>query len=158
VLQILLLAPYWEVFPPIDSFFHNRSYDLTTFFLSYLYNFGFFLFQINVHKSFKRIVYPTPDTAVEDHEGTYPSALTSTICDIIPGIMGLGMELISLRSLARHYGPPGLVMNTVELGNVGLMVKALAAEWAVEWAWLEVQYWTNELWYWYKGYHNLHKT
>jgi len=32
-------------------------------------------------------------------------------------------------------------------------VKAIAAEWAVEWAWLEIQYWVNEWYYWYKGYH-----
>jgi hypothetical protein len=44
-------------------------------------------------------------------------------------------------------------LNHFELGNVGLMVKAMAAEWAVEWAWLEIQYWVNEWYYWYQGYH-----
>jgi len=55
--------------------------------------------------------------------------------------------------LAREFGATGLVMNAFEIGNVGLIVKSLAAEWAVEWAWLEVQYWVNEWWYWMKGYH-----
>ena len=33
------------------------------------------------------------------------------------------------------------------------MIKAFAAEWATEWAWLEVQYWANEWWCWINGYH-----
>ena len=71
---------------------------------------------------------------------------------MIPMALGLGVETILLRNLAKDFGPTGLVMNALEIGNVGLMVKSLAAEWAVEWAWLEVQYWVNEWWYRIKGY------
>ena len=67
-------------------------------------------------------------------------------------VLGLGVEAILLRSLAREYAPSGFVLNPLELGNVGLMVKAMAAEWAMEWAWLEIQYWVNEWYYCYKGY------
>lgn len=65
-------------------------------------------------------------------------------------VVGLGIETILLRSLAREFGPSGLVLNFWEIGSWGLIVKSFAAEWAVEWAWLEVQYWTNEWWYWFK--------
>ena len=108
--------------------------------------------QINVYKKFQNKYYPTQEDAVIVPEGTYPSALTAAISDIIPMVFGLGVEIILLRGLARDFGPRGLVLNNLELGNVGLMVKALAAEWAVEWAWLEVQYWTTELWYRFKRY------
>jgi len=120
--------------------------------LSYFYHFGFWLLQINTLRNFKQEFYPTPDKRVTDREGTYPDALSTAVSDSLPMLLGLGVETILLRSIARDFGPPGFVLNTLELGNVGLMVKALAAEWAVEWAWLEVQYWANEAWYWYKGY------
>lgn len=108
---------------------------------------------MSVYKSFTDQVYPVQlEKNVANHEGTYPSALTWAVSDTVPMVLGLGIETILLRSLARDFGPTGLVLNTFELGNVGLMVKALAAEWAVEWAWLEVQYWANELWRKYKGY------
>jgi hypothetical protein len=68
-------------------------------------------------------------------------------------MLGLGVETILLRSLAKEYLPSVYVLNSLELGNLGLIVKALSAEWAVEWAWLEMQYWVNEGWYWYQGYH-----
>lgn len=100
------------------------------------------------------LVYPPPENAVEDHEGTYPSSLTAAVSDVVPMILGLGVETILLRNLARDFGPSGLVLNTLEIGNAGLVIKALAAEWAVEWAWLEAQYWVNEWWHWYKGYHD----
>jgi hypothetical protein len=109
--------------------------------------------QINVHKNFKEIFYPPIENAVYDHEGTYPSSLTGVVSDAIPMVLGLGIETILLRSLARDFGPSGLVLNALEIGSVGLMVKAFAAEWATEWAWLEVQYWANEWWCWVKGYH-----
>lgn len=129
-------------------------HNWTTFFLSYFYHFGIWLLQINVHKVFRQLVYPAPETNVEDHEGTYPYSLTAAVSDTVPMILGLGVETILLRNLARDFGPAGLVLNSFELRNVGLIVKALAAEWAVEWAWLEAQYWLNEIWYWYKGHHN----
>jgi len=67
-------------------------------------------------------------------------------------MLGLGIETILLRSLAKEFGPRGLVLNPLEVGSFGLIVKSLAAEWFAEWAWLEAQYWINEGWYWYKGY------
>jgi hypothetical protein len=150
MLQTLLWIPPSEMFPPLSAFYPRH--DLKTFFLSYGYQFGMWLVQMSVYKSFKNQIYPVPEKSVVDHEGTYPSALTWAVSDTLPMLLGLGVEIILLRSLARDFGPSGLVLNTLELGNVGLMVKALAAEWAVEWAWLEVQYWANELWYKYKGY------
>jgi hypothetical protein len=150
-LQSLLWLPYYEWLPPLRDFYPRHNWN--TFFLSYFYNFGIWLLQINVHKAFKQNVYPPIESTVEDHEGTYPSSLTGVVSDTVPMVLGLGVETILLRSLAREYGPSGLVLNPFELGNVGLMVKAMAAEWAVEWAWLEIQYWVNEWYYWYKGYH-----
>jgi len=150
MLQTLLWIPPSEMFPPLSAFYPRHHWK--TFFLSYGYQFGMWLLQISVYKSFKNQIYPVPEKSVVDHEGTYPSALTWAVSDTVPMLLGLGVEIILLRSLARDFGPAGLVLNTLELGNVGLMVKALAAEWAMEWAWLEVQYWANELWYKYKGY------
>jgi hypothetical protein len=146
----LLWVPYWELFPPRRAFlpYHNWR----TFFLSYFYQFGIWLLQINVYKAFQKTQYPAKEDAVMGPEGTYPSALTAWVSDVLPMICGLGVEIILLRGLARDFGPKGLVLNTLELGNVGLMVKALAAEWAVEWAWLEVQYWATELWCKFKRY------
>lgn len=69
-------------------------------------------------------------------------------------VLGFPIEIMLLRGLARDFGPSGLVLNSLEFANIGLLVKAIAAEWAVEWAWLEAQYWVNELSYWYKGYHD----
>ena len=150
-LQSLLWLPYWEFFPSKELFYPRHNWN--TFFLSYFYHFGIWLLQINVHKNFKQIFYPSIENAVTDHEGTYPSSLTGVVSDTIPMVLGLGVETILLRSLAREFGATGLVMNAFEIGSVGLIVKSLAAEWAVEWAWLEVQYWVNEWWYWMKGYH-----
>lgn len=151
MLQILLSIPPSEVFPPLSAFYPRHNWK--TFFLSFGYQFGVELLQMSVYKSFTDQVYPVQlEKNVANHEGTYPSALTWAVSDTVPMVLGLGIETILLRSLARDFGPTGLVLNTFELGNVGLMVKALAAEWAVEWAWLEVQYWANELWRKYKGY------
>jgi hypothetical protein len=148
-LQSLLWLPYWEFFPSRRAFYplnHNRN----TFFLSFFYHFGIWLLQINVEKHFKLYFYPPLENANYDHEGTYPSSLTGVVSDAVPMVVGLGIETILLRSLAREFGPSGLVLNFWEIGSWGLIVKAFAAEWAVEWAWLEVQYWINEWWYWFK--------
>ena len=150
-LQSLLSLPYWEFFPPRKAF-HPLHHNYYTFFLSFFYHFGTWLVQINVHKNFKQIFYPPIENAVYDHEGTYPSSLTGLVSDAIPMVLGLGIETMLLRSLARDFGPSGLVLNAVEIGSLGLMVKAFGAEWTAEWAWLEVQYWVNEWWYWIKGY------
>ena len=75
------------------------------------------------------------------------------ISDTVPTLFGLGVEAILLRSVAREFGPSALVLMPVELGNVGLVVKSFAAEWATEWVWLECQYWVNEAWSWFKGYY-----
>jgi hypothetical protein len=150
-LQSLLLEPNSPIFPPLEAFYPRHN--LKIFLLSYIYNFGIWLLQINIHKNFKAIVYPTQENAVaEDHEGTYPSSLTSLVSDTIPLVVALGVETILLRGVARDYLPSGLVLGIFELGNVGLVTKALAAEWAAEWVWLELQYWVNEGWSWYRGY------
>ena len=142
--------PYWELFPARHAFFPRHNWK--TFFLSYVYHFGIWVLQINVYNDFQKTHYPTKEDTVIIPEGTYPSALTAAVSDIVPMIFGLGVETILLRGLAREFGPSGLVLGTFELGNVGLMVKALAAEWAVQWAWLEIQYWATELWYKLKRY------
>jgi hypothetical protein len=153
MLQTLLSIPPWDMFPSRASFYPRH--DWNTFFLSYAYQFGIWLVQINVYKIFKKEVYPPQDKSVVDQEGTYPSALTWAVSDTLPMLLGLGAEIVLIRRLARDFGPPGFILNTFELGNVGLMAKALAAEWAVEWAWLEAQYWVNELWNRYKGYQEI---
>ena len=144
-LQSLLWIPSSDLFPPREAFCPQRNWR--PFFVSYFYNFGIWLVQINVHKNFEQLVYPPSEiTNGEDHDGTYPSSLTSFVSDTIPLVLGLGVETYLLRTLARDFGPMRLVLRPFELGNVGLVVKALAAEWAVEWAWLEAQYWVNEWW------------
>jgi len=150
ILQSLLWIPSGELFPPRTAFYPRHNWN--TFLLSYFYHFGIWLLQINVYRNFKHEVYPSPNKGHIDREGTYPDALSAAVSDSLPTLLGLGVETILLRSLARDFGASGLVLNTLEVGNMGLMVKALAAEWAVEWAWLEIQYWANETWYWYKGY------
>jgi len=150
ILQTLLWVPYWELFPSRRDFFPRHHWK--TFFLSYFYHFGIWLFQINVYKAFQKTYYPASEDAVTLPEGTYPSALTAAVSDILPMIFGLGVEIVLLRGLARDFGPKGLVLNTFEPGNVGLLVKALAAEWAVEWTWLEIQYWVTELYGKFKRY------
>ena len=107
---------------------------------------------MNVYKFFQNAFFPPADMHLVAYEGLYPSALTASVSDFVPMILGLGAEIVLFRGVARDAGPGGLVLNTWEIGNVGLMVKALAAEWAAEWVWLEAQYWVNRIWCQYVGY------
>ena len=150
-LQSLLALPYWEWFPPRQAFYPHHNWN--TFFLSYFYHFGVWLVQINVHKLFKLMFYPALENGEEEHEGTYPGSLTAVVSDTVPTLLGMGIEAVLLRSLAREVVAQGLVLNALEVGNLGLLVKSFAAEWATEWVWLECQYWVNEGWCWFKGYH-----
>jgi hypothetical protein len=148
VLESLLLIPY-STFPYRGAFY--PKHDWKTFFLSYFYHFTIWVLQVTVYRNFKKLVYPPAEKSLRRHEGTYPSALTGAVSDIVPLIFGLGFESVLLRRLAQEVAPPYMILNALELGNVGLLVKAVAAEWAVEWAWLEFQYWANEWWYRLKG-------
>jgi len=150
-LQSLLWIRPTDTFPSWQAF--SPRHNWPTFFLSYTYHFTLWILQINVFNYLRKKVYPPKlQNFIREGDGTYPAALSAVVSDLIPMVCGLGVESILFRRLAREVGPAGLVLGTTEFGNIGLLVKALAAEWAVEWLWLEVQYWTNEAWYKYKEY------
>jgi hypothetical protein len=92
------------------------------------------------------VFYPGPELETLERAGAFPSALTASISDLVPTVVGLGFETMLLRGIAREVAPAAMIPGIWELGNVGLIVKSLAAEWAAEWAWLEAQYWAHQIW------------
>jgi hypothetical protein len=143
-LQTFLYLPPNLPFPPLRDFYPRHNWKI--FFLSYFYHFGIWIIQTNAYHSFQMTFYPGPEVETLKSQGAYPSALTASVSDLVPTVMGLGVEIMLARGVAREAHPAGSIPGIRELGNLGLMVKALAAEWAAEWAWLEAQYWTHVLW------------